>query len=103
MDGQTIAAIVSVFLTFVGLNIGALKWLLDRHDGAAARTADIEKKLLELRAELPIEYVRREDWIRFSNTLEAKMDALRAESREEMSKLRETLLRIKGPFESVMP
>jgi hypothetical protein len=38
-----------------------------------------------------MDYVRREDWIRFSNRLEAKLDALRAEMRAELGELRERL------------
>lgn len=38
--------------------------------------ADIEKQILQLRADLPQSYVQREDWIRFSGTLEFKMDAI---------------------------
>ena len=48
----------------------------------------IERELLQLKATLPVEYVRREDWIRFSNTLEAKIDAMRAEVRAEIADLR---------------
>jgi hypothetical protein len=48
----------------------------------------LERELLQLKATLPVEYVRREDWIRFSNTLEAKIDAMRAEVRAEIADLR---------------
>jgi len=37
---------------------------------------DSQKDSLKLRQELSSDYVRREDWIRFSSTLEAKMDSL---------------------------
>ncbi len=37
---------------------------------------DTQKDLIKLRQEISTDYVRREDWIRFSSTLEAKMDAL---------------------------
>lgn len=37
----------------------------------------IEADYLRLRAELPNEYVRREDWIRFSGTIDTKLDWLR--------------------------
>jgi len=47
----------------------------------------LERELLKLKAELPVEYVRREDYVRGQAVLEAKLDAL-------YSKL-ETLL-IKG-------
>jgi hypothetical protein len=42
---------------------------------------------MQLKATMPVEYVRREDWIRFSNTLEAKIDAMRAEVRAEIADL----------------
>ena len=45
----------------------------------ASLEADIrrnERGLLELRAELPISYVRREDHIRFETVITAKLDAL---------------------------
>jgi hypothetical protein len=37
-----------------------------------------EKSVLRLRAELPVEYVRREDWIRFSTVIDSKLDAVMA-------------------------
>lgn len=71
----------------------AVKWLLDRHSHslekrlAAIETADenrwdaikaLERELLQLRAELPEKYVRREDWIRLSAIIDSKLDGLRA-------------------------
>lgn len=38
----------------------------------------VERDLLSLRAELPREYMRREDHIRFETTINAKLDALNA-------------------------
>ncbi len=40
---------------------------------------------------LPLEYVRREDWIRFSGTLDAKLDAMREEMREQIAEVKERL------------
>jgi len=37
----------------------------------------LQRDQLMLRAQLPTEYVRREDWIRFSGTIDAKLDWLR--------------------------
>jgi flagellar basal body-associated protein FliL len=99
VEWQTVIALVSAMLVFMGLNLGAMQWMLNRHDAARGEAAAaigknrdyialLETKLLELRAELPMEYVRREDWIRISNTLEAKLDAMRAELREEQQRLR---------------
>jgi len=36
----------------------------------------IERQLMQLREELPKEYVRREDWIRFAAVIDAKQDTL---------------------------
>ncbi len=36
----------------------------------------IERELLQLKADLPIHYVRREDYVRGQSVLEAKLDAL---------------------------
>ena len=99
VEWQIVIALISALLVFMGLNLGAMQWLLSRHEAtrdentaAIGKNRDyvaaLETKLLELRGELPMEYVRREDWIRISNTLEAKLDAMRAEMREEQQRLR---------------
>jgi hypothetical protein len=36
----------------------------------------VEKDLLRLKAELPLDYVRRDDWIRNQTVIEAKLDGL---------------------------
>jgi hypothetical protein len=95
MNWQALVAIV----TLVAVNLAAIQWLFNRHDSVRAenaiklqhleaRAVEVEKDILRLRAELPLEYVRREDWIRFSNTLEAKLDAMRAEMRSELRELK---------------
>ncbi|HTT76078.1 MAG TPA: hypothetical protein VMF50_08885 [Candidatus Binataceae bacterium] len=103
MSWDALATFAMTFVTLVGLNLAAIRWLLVRTDeelrisvatlkreGTEFSHA-LERELLQLRAQLPVEYVRREDWIRFSNTLEAKLDAMRAESRAELSELRELI------------
>ena len=45
---------------------------------AADKADDNERSILKLRAELPLEYTRREDWIRNQTVIEAKLDALAA-------------------------
>jgi hypothetical protein len=103
LNWDAIATFALAFVTLVGMNLAALRWLLGQHgreigqrlaalsrDGSEFSHA-IERELLRLKAQLPVDYVRREDWIRFSNTLEAKLDALRAEVRAEISELRERL------------
>ena len=41
----------------------------------------IEREVLELKADLPMNYVRREDHIRFETVINAKLDALYSELR----------------------
>jgi hypothetical protein len=97
---DAIATFALAFVTLVGLNLAAIRWVLSAQakelharletiKGNGTDFSHVERELLRLKAELPIEYVRREDWIRFSNTLEAKLDALRAELRAEISGLRD--------------
>jgi len=100
MAWEAITTFALSFITLVGLNLGAIRWLLTRNEAELGkRITDLkregsefshlmERELLLLKATLPVEYVRREDWIRLSNTLEAKIDAMRAEVRAEIADLR---------------
>ena len=80
MSWESIATFLLVLVTVVGINIGTIKSMLDRHRAAAQRDSErwqeIERALFEFRASMPLEYVRREDWIRFSGSLDAKLDAV---------------------------
>ncbi|MGH7838867.1 MAG: hypothetical protein ACREQC_13735 [Candidatus Binataceae bacterium] len=103
MNWDAIATFALAFVTLIGLNLAALRWTLGQYGREIGNRLDslardgsefshaVERELLRLKAQLPVDYVRREDWIRFSNTLEAKLDALRAEVRAEISELRERL------------
>ncbi|HAO0430126.1 TPA: hypothetical protein IG002_005056 [Escherichia coli] len=76
------------FLSFVG---GMAKWLFNKaEERQAARFAsleqslqqsasswgELEKELMRFKADLPLNYVRREDYIRGQTVIEAKLDAL---------------------------
>ena len=93
MSFEAVGTFALVMVSFVGLNIGAFRWMLDRHHEVVtrdtARWDRIEREMFELRAMLPLEYVRREDWIRFCGTFDAKLDAMRDEMREEIGALKE--------------
>lgn len=54
----------------------ALERHLDEEKKTTAKIVDLEKDFLRWQAELPVSYVRREDYIRGQTVLEAKMDAL---------------------------
>jgi hypothetical protein len=95
MSWEAVATFASVLVTFAGVNLAALHAMFERHQRLAShddeRWTQLERAIYELRVLLPIEYVRREDWIRFSATLDAKMDGLRDEMREEIGPIKEKL------------
>ena len=94
---QLIGIITPIFLFFLAANWGVIRWLANRLASSLSaqisatnkqietlgqtiqsesdKIADVEKSLLRLQAELPKEYVRREDHIRYSAVIEAKLDS----------------------------
>ncbi|MFZ2986602.1 hypothetical protein [Ideonella sp.] len=90
--------LITLLLMFLGFCFAAGKLLVSqferqidvRFDAQAVRLAEIEKankddsshwqrverELMGLKAELPISYVRRDDYIRGQSVLEAKLDGL---------------------------
>ena len=95
MDWGNVAGWAAAFVAFLAVNASTIQWLLKRRDEQRSRDSDrvddLEKQLIELRVNLPLEYVRREDWIRFSGTLDAKLDAMREEMREQIAEVKERL------------
>jgi hypothetical protein len=95
MSWEAVATFASVLVTLVGINLAAVHAMFERHQQLSSRDEErwthLERAIYELRVLLPIEYVRREDWIRFSGTLDAKMDGMREEMREEIGLLKEKL------------
>ncbi|POP43012.1 hypothetical protein CHU32_17455 [Superficieibacter electus] len=83
--------IISLLLSFVGLMFGGGKLLLaqiekrlnERFEAlelarreAETGWAKLEREFLEFRGELPLHYVRRDDYLRGQAVIEAKLDAL---------------------------
>ena len=83
--------IISLLLSFVGLMFGAGKLLLSQIEKRlnerfealelARRESEtgwskLEREFLEFRGELPLHYVRRDDYLRGQAVIEAKLDAL---------------------------
>lgn len=79
--------LVSLLVTFLGFAFGGGKVLLGQIDkrldarfavleGEGQSWRRVERDLMDLRIKLPVEYVRREDYVRGQSILEAKMDAL---------------------------
>lgn len=52
-------------------NFDELRELAHRN---ATEMGELEKDMLRLKADLPLHYVRREDWIRFGAVIETKID-----------------------------
>lgn len=50
--------------------------VLERQDKDANAVAELERSFLRFQADLPIQYVRREDYVRNQTVIEAKLDAL---------------------------
>jgi hypothetical protein len=103
MSWDALATMAAALMAFIALNAGTLRWLFERHETATADqmaalkregsdfSHEVERQMMRLKAQLPLEYVRREDWIRFSSTLDAKLDAMRTELRAEMTELKERI------------
>jgi hypothetical protein len=103
MNWNALGTMAAALMAFIALNAGTLRWLFERHESATAEqmaslkregsdfSHEVEREVMRLKAQLPLEYVRREDWIRFSSTLDAKLDAMRAELRAEITELKERL------------
>ena len=98
MDGATIA--MFVFQTIITAIIGVAAWGVKNAIGEikaaiskletsdkenAAEIAKVRGELNDLKADLPLIYVTREDFIRVSNNIDKKLDRLlyRSERKEE--------------------
>ncbi|KVN76025.1 hypothetical protein WL05_01880 [Burkholderia ubonensis] len=90
--------LVSMLATFIGLLIAAgkvlivqierhqaerdqkqedqLKAMLEQLGRQADYTARLERDFLRFQADLPLQYVRREDYVRNQTVIEAKLDAI---------------------------
>jgi uncharacterized protein (DUF2336 family) len=92
---DAIATFLLSIVTLAGINIATVRSMLERHRAATLRESErwqeVERSLFELRASMPLEYVRREDWIRFSGSLDAKLDAMRETIHEEIAEVKERL------------
>lgn len=96
--------VVTLVITLIGAFATVFKLLLVQHQRHQDRRFDaieaaaekesgqwqrVERELLTLKAEMPVTYVRREDYIRGQSVLEAKLDGLA--SKLENAQLRSVL------------
>jgi len=85
------AEAISLLLGLAALQIGSVKFFLDRYlaqidkrfdqidreiQGVGMDRSRLQEEMLRLQADLPLHYVRREDDIRNQATINAKLDAL---------------------------
>jgi hypothetical protein len=88
LNPGTFAQWAGAFIAFLALNAGTVQWLLARRDDKrfrdVSRVEELGKDFYDFKATLPLDYVRREDWIRFSSTIDAKIDGLREEIRGDL-------------------
>ncbi|HVN63071.1 MAG TPA: hypothetical protein VMT58_00430 [Candidatus Binataceae bacterium] len=95
MSWDLIVAWAGVLAGIVAANAATMRWLLDRRDERRnrdeSRIEQVERSFYDFKANLPLEYVRREDWIRFIATIDAKLDAMRDELREDIGAVKEQL------------
>jgi len=84
---QLLSALAGLLLAFLGFAVGAGRMLLNQIDKrldqrfsaveeASGEWRKLEKDFLTWRADLPLQYVRREDYVRSQTVIEAKLDAL---------------------------
>jgi len=83
MTGEGLSQYFFYLLALVGvwgaLIIGVVKWIMGRTlNSFDARFEKVEGQIREMHIRLPLEYVRREDFIPFSVRMSAKLDALAA-------------------------
>jgi hypothetical protein len=82
--------LISLLLTLLAVLIGLGKTLLaqverslDRRfatvEGQATSWQNLEREFLKFQAEMAVQYVRREDYVRGQSVIEAKLDAIASE------------------------
>lgn len=112
---NALALLVPVFLFVLGTTWGVVGFLVnslkkaitDRLDALAAslneesrKIAHVERSLLELKADLPREYQRREDHIRYSAVIEAKIDAQGVKADALSDALQDLALKVQRALDS---
>lgn len=79
---QTLSLIVGVLVAWSVVQLKAIDWMLARqikafdakYESTEARIEKLEGQIAEVRRD----YVKREDWMRLSTTVEAKLDLVSA-------------------------
>jgi len=99
MNAETVGLLLICFGALGGLNLAAVRFILNQHRAGAQQkfeevrregrevSHDVAGALTKLKADLPQNYVKWEDWIRFGASIDARLDAMR----EQVEAVREKL------------
>jgi hypothetical protein len=99
MSAETLVSLLICCGTLGGLNLAAVRFILNQHQaGTHQKLEEVRREgrehshgvagdLTKLKAELPQNYVKWEDWIRFGAVIDARLDAMR----EQVEAVREKL------------
>lgn len=72
-----LAFVLGVLYALARMIVAQMKASMDsRFASLESTTAALEQEIEKFNRLLPLEYVRREDWIRFSTSIDAKLDRL---------------------------
>jgi hypothetical protein len=97
LDWGTVAQWFGVAIAVLALNAGTIQFLISRRESSRKENYDriehLGKRLYDLAASLPLEYVRREDWIRFGSSIDKKLDDMRDEMRDELRDLKDSYVK----------
>lgn len=106
MDLQMISVAVTVGAAVLGLLVAFGRMALGQFErrigagfeqlqaaiaGEREQVASIKRQVEALSQALPVEYVRREDWLRFSSVIDNKLDRLSDQSRADSNQMRAEL------------
>lgn len=69
--------ILGVMRSIVTKSVSDLEKKLSGFDDIGKEYKNVERSLLELKADLPLSYVRKEDFVRFDVVINTKLDRLR--------------------------
>ncbi|NCJ06661.1 hypothetical protein GS597_09110 [Synechococcales cyanobacterium C] len=101
-----VEVVVPVAVAYTVGVVGLCRWLVDRNLVAADRRVmlleqrqqelassqhDAQRDLFKLRADLPEQYVRHEDFVRFGLSLDAKIDRLNQSFKESFDRMDDKL------------
>jgi len=100
VDLHTFLLFVGCMISLSAITIGALHWMLSYKDAAnnelTKRLDHLQDIVTAFHEKVPVEYVRREDWIRFSATIDGKLDRLRDDMESKLDDVNRGITELTG-------